>query len=120
MKLLVDMNLSPAWVEVLRQAGIEAIHWSNVGAADAEDAQIMAYARQSGCIVLTHDLDFGTLLAHSKHSGPSVVQIRAQDLTPGTLAPILIAALGQFEHALANGALLTILPDRTKVRILPL
>ncbi len=31
MKLLVDMNLSPAWVDVLRQAGFEAIHWSEIG-----------------------------------------------------------------------------------------
>ena len=28
MKLLVDMNLSPRWVGMLTQAGIEAAHWS--------------------------------------------------------------------------------------------
>jgi len=27
MKILVDMNLSPRWVEFLANAGIEAIHW---------------------------------------------------------------------------------------------
>src|SRR6218665_2467579 len=32
MKLLVDMNLSPRWVDVLADAGIEAAHWSAVGA----------------------------------------------------------------------------------------
>ena len=31
MKLLIDMNLSPSWVEALRVMGFEAVHWSNVG-----------------------------------------------------------------------------------------
>ena len=44
MKLLVDMNLSPRWVEVLSRAGIEAVHWSRVGHEDAPDTIIMAYA----------------------------------------------------------------------------
>lgn len=31
MKLIVDMNLSPRWVEFLAGAGIEAVHWSMIG-----------------------------------------------------------------------------------------
>ena len=31
MNLLVDMNLSPDWVTVLRAEGWEAEHWSRVG-----------------------------------------------------------------------------------------
>jgi predicted nuclease of predicted toxin-antitoxin system len=34
--ILVDMNLS-AWVQLLDKAGWPAVHWSNVGAVDAED-----------------------------------------------------------------------------------
>ena len=44
MKLLIDMNLSPRWVEVLAEAGIEAVHWSMVGAKSAPDIEIMAFA----------------------------------------------------------------------------
>jgi predicted nuclease of predicted toxin-antitoxin system len=44
MKLLVDMNLSPRWVDVFAGAGIHAVHWSTVGAKDASDAEIMAHA----------------------------------------------------------------------------
>jgi len=32
MKLLVDMNLSPRRVGVMADAGIEAKHWSTLGA----------------------------------------------------------------------------------------
>ena len=31
MKLLVDMNLSPSWVERLARHGFEAVHWSTIG-----------------------------------------------------------------------------------------
>ncbi|HEX4596820.1 MAG TPA: DUF5615 family PIN-like protein [Burkholderiaceae bacterium] len=44
MKLLVDMNLSPRWVDMLTDAGIQAVHWTVVGAKNASDAEIMAYA----------------------------------------------------------------------------
>lgn len=42
MKILVDMNLSPEWVEVLQQAGFTAIHWSAVGKANAQDTELLA------------------------------------------------------------------------------
>ncbi|MCW5599101.1 hypothetical protein C8R30_1526 [Nitrosomonas nitrosa] len=35
MKLLIDMNLSPRWVDVLANAGFEAAHWSALGAYNA-------------------------------------------------------------------------------------
>ncbi len=60
MKLLIDMNLSPRWVSVLGDAGIDSVHWSALGAHDATDSQIMAYARANDYVVLTHDLDFST------------------------------------------------------------
>jgi predicted nuclease of predicted toxin-antitoxin system len=45
MKLLLDMNLPPAWVPVLNAGGHEAVHWSSVGDPRARDADIMAWAR---------------------------------------------------------------------------
>jgi predicted nuclease of predicted toxin-antitoxin system len=37
MKILVDMNLSPAWVRVLQAHGWDAVHWSEVGGAKPDD-----------------------------------------------------------------------------------
>jgi predicted nuclease of predicted toxin-antitoxin system len=31
MRFLVDMNLSPRWVDLLAAAGYEAAHWNDVG-----------------------------------------------------------------------------------------
>jgi predicted nuclease of predicted toxin-antitoxin system len=40
MKVLVDMNLSPRWALVLARAGIEAAHWSALGAATAPEYKL--------------------------------------------------------------------------------
>jgi predicted nuclease of predicted toxin-antitoxin system len=47
MKILIDMNLAARWADMLRRRGIEALHWINVGKANASDADIMTYARDN-------------------------------------------------------------------------
>ena len=120
MKVLVDMNLSPQWVGTLAVAGIEAVHWSTVGARAAPDSAIMAHARAHGYVVLTHDLDFGAILAATRGEKPSVIQIRAEDIRPDTIGPQVIRALRQMETELVAGVLLTVEPARTRLRVLPL
>ena len=71
MKLVVDMNLSPDWKDFLAKAGIDAMHWSGLGAASAQDAEIVEFAGNNGCIVLTRDLDFGAILASTGRTKPS-------------------------------------------------
>jgi predicted nuclease of predicted toxin-antitoxin system len=58
MKILIDMNLSPLWVQFLVENGIEAIHWSTVGEPTAPDSQILNYAGSKGYVVFTHDVEF--------------------------------------------------------------
>lgn len=120
MKLLVDMNLSPRWIGVLADAGIEAVHWSTLGANNAPDSEIMAYANVHDYVVLTHDLDFGAILAATHGEKPSVVQIRAEDISPDVIGKQVIAALRQMASELEEGALLTVDPNRTRLRVLPL
>lgn len=79
MNLVVDMNLAPRWVTVLEQAGFSATHWSNLVALDAPDSEILRYALEHDSVVLTHDLDFGAILATTHGQKPSVVQVRATE-----------------------------------------
>ncbi|MEW6038865.1 MAG: DUF5615 family PIN-like protein [Pseudomonadota bacterium] len=120
MKLLVDMNLSPRWVNLLSDAGIEAAHWSTLGARNAPDAEILAFAKANGYVVLTHDLDFSAILAATHGDKPSVVQVRAEDVSPEVIGRSVIAALRQMATELEDGALLAVDPNRTRVRVLPL
>ena len=120
MRILIDMNLSPRWVDVLADAGIECIHWSSVGESTASDSFIMAFAKGAGYVVLTHDLDFGSILAATHGDKPSVIQIRSRTLSTAAIGPFVVKTLIQMEAEIESGALLTIEPPRARIRLLPL
>ncbi len=120
MKILIDMNLSPVWVEFFAARAIESVHWSVAGDPKALDAHIMAFAREKRFVVFTHDLDFGNILAVTHARGPSVIQARVEDPIPATIGEAVVAALIENAAHLEGGALLTIEPDRLRVRILPI
>ena len=119
MKLLLDMNLPPRWVQFLSGQGFECVHWSDVGEYTATDRLIMAYAKEYGYTVFTHDLDFGALLAATRARSPSVIQIRTQNVLPEAIGVLVVNAIRQFAEELQRGALITVDPHRSRVRILP-
>jgi predicted nuclease of predicted toxin-antitoxin system len=107
-KLLVDMNLSPSWVERLARHGYEAVHWSTIGAATAPDSEILTWANDHGFVVITNDLDFSAILAASARATPSVVQIRTQDLLSDEVVSTVVHALEAHRDHIERGALLSI------------
>ncbi len=120
MKILLDMNLSPDWTEVFAKHGITAVHWSSVGNPRAEDTELMDWARANNHILFTHDLDFGTMLALTNATSPSVIQVRTHDVTPAHLETMVIKVLQDNESMLEAGALIVLDEGRSRVRILPL
>lgn len=115
----VKIAARPRWVEVLAGAGFDAAHWSTLGATNASDAQIMAYAKANGHVVLRHDLDFSAILAVNHGEKSSVVQIRADNVSPDLIGIQVITALRQMASELKEGALLTADPNRTRLHVLP-
>lgn len=120
MKILIDMNLSPDWVQVFEKYELESVHWSTVGDPRATDRTIMDWARDNGYVVFTHDLDFGAMLAATQAESPSVIQVRTQNTLPSYLENVVIDVLHQFESVLESGALIIVDEGRSRVRILPL
>ena len=120
MKILVDMNLSPEWVEVFARHGLSAAHWSTIGDPRAEDPVLMQWARENDYVVFTHDLDFGSLLALTQAENPSAIQVRTQDVSPHHLEAMVIDALRKYESLLEAGALIVLDEGKSRVRILPL
>jgi predicted nuclease of predicted toxin-antitoxin system len=119
-KLLVDMNLSPSWVDRLARHGFEAVHWSTIGTATAPDSEILTWANEHGFVVITNDLDFSAILAASTGASPSVVQIRTQDLLSDAVVTIVAQAIDAHRESIEGGALLSIDEAGTRVRVLPL
>ena len=119
MKILLDMNLPPQWKDLLANFNIEADHWLKFGPADAPDSEIMVFAKKNNYVILTHDLDFGIILALTHRDKPSVIQLRIGDLFLESTVRLVVTALEKFRHELENGALLTINTLKTRVRVLP-
>jgi predicted nuclease of predicted toxin-antitoxin system len=119
-RIIVDMNLPPRWVPVLQAEGWETVHWSSIGAAGAADAEILKYAKDAGYLVMTHDLDFGAILAATEGNAPSVVQVRTQDVFPEAVGRLVIAAIRQFENQIEKGVLISVDESRSRARLLPL
>lgn len=120
MKILIDMNLTPLWVDFFHANQINAIHWTEVGKVNAPDIDIFNFAIESDFIIFTNDLDFGTILANSHTRTPSVIQVRTQDLMPYTLGETILRLLSQFEQKLIEGALITLDKQKMRVKILPI
>ncbi|MBN1900166.1 DUF5615 family PIN-like protein [Candidatus Sumerlaeota bacterium] len=119
MKLLIDMNLSPLLAEILNQAGHETIHWFSIGNPGADDLEIINYAHENGFVIITHDLDFGDILAVTHAKFPSILQIRTQNVSPDHISNILLKTLQRFKSQLEQGALISIDEARSRARILP-
>jgi predicted nuclease of predicted toxin-antitoxin system len=121
MRILVDMNLTPRWVEFLNGAGHETCHWSSIGAASAKDREICDYARTNGFVLLTNDLDFPQILAHTRDTGPSVVLLRGEPLVPEFRGRALVEALAECQSEIAHGAVLSLnWSGEPRARVLPL
>jgi len=120
MKILLDMNLSPEWINFFSENLIECVHWSYIGDAKAKDSEIFNFARNNDFVIFTHDLDFSALLAHSNSCGPSVIQIRAQNITPENCGITILTVLKDNINFLEQGAILIIEEFNHRVRILPL
>jgi predicted nuclease of predicted toxin-antitoxin system len=120
MKILIDMNLSPRWIDIFSENNIESVHWSHIGSSGATDNEIMTYAKEHGYAVFTHDLDFGAILAVTHNDKPSVIQIRTGDIDPAITAQLVLKALYTAAQEIEMGALITIDLNKTRIRILPL
>ena len=120
MNIVIDMNLSPEWVNFFNKKGYQAIHWSKVGKPTAADYEIMHWAKKNKHIVFTHDLDFGTILAATKTNAPSVIQLRSQDVTPQNIKSFLFPVLKKLKKYLEKGALISIDENKSRVRVLPI
>lgn len=82
MKFLANMGISPVTVDFLRRLGHDAVHLHEEGLDRLPDPDLLEKARREGRVLLTSDLGFGELLAHSQVTLPSVVIFRLANMRP--------------------------------------
>ncbi|MCY3861764.1 MAG: DUF5615 family PIN-like protein [bacterium] len=121
MNFLIDQNRSPHLAELLRDAGHDAVHTSELGLERAEDRELLLLAAEEDRIVVSGDTDFGALLAMRRATSPSVILFRARHLPRAEhQAAVILQHLDEVADDLAQGAVLVITDDRIRVRHLPL
>jgi predicted nuclease of predicted toxin-antitoxin system len=114
------MGISPQTVGFLRELGNDAVHLHEQHLDRLPDPDILAKARREERVLLTHDLDFGDLLAASRSSLPSVVIFRLRDMTPGNVNAYLGQIIKQQSHLLNEGAVISVAEGYIRVRRLPI
>ena len=120
MKLLLDQGLPRSTARLLREAGIDTVHVSEIGHSTSEDAIILERGREEDRTVITLDADFHALLALSGATSPSVIRIRIEGLKGKTAANLIRTVLIQCEGDLKQGAVVTVERRRIRIRRLPL
>jgi len=76
MRFLIDNALSPVVAEGLRQTGHDAIHVRDLGLAAADDGTIFEHADRDKRVIVSADIDFGTILAMRNVARPSAILFR--------------------------------------------
>ncbi|HLC90765.1 MAG TPA: DUF5615 family PIN-like protein [Candidatus Nanoarchaeia archaeon] len=75
MKIILDENLPLSLIDVLEQLGFETEHVKNI-MRGAPDKKIAAYAKQEKAILITKDLELGSLKVYPKGSHYGLVILR--------------------------------------------
>jgi predicted nuclease of predicted toxin-antitoxin system len=119
MKFLLDMGLAQSTAHDLRTHGYDAVHLRDQGLQRLHDYDIVQKAIAEGRVILTHDLDFGRIVALSHNRVPSVVTFRLADMRAANVNRHLDSILSQFADKLEQGALISVTDQMIRVRGLP-
>lgn len=100
--------------------GHEYRHVGDIGMAQASDIAIMGEARGNEEIIVTHDLDYGHLLAFSGEPVPSVIIFRLRNTHPDNLFARIVGTWPEIEKPLLGGAIVALEDATFRVRRLPI
>lgn len=120
MNFLLNMNIPRALGPLLEREGHRCRHVGDIGLGRAPDTEVVEAARRAEEVILTHDLDYGHLLAVSGEAKPSVVIFRLGNVSTESLFHRWLHVWGLVAQALSNGAIVVIQDDGVRIRPLPL
>jgi len=120
MNFLLNMNIDRAMTAPLKQRGHVCRHAGDIGMSRATDSEIVAEAKRTGEVIITHDLDYGHLLAFSGESAPSVIILRLRDLRTDEIMSRMDVVWGEIEPTLTEGAIISLSDKSLRIRKLPI
>ncbi len=120
MKFLLNMNTPRALgVKLIAQAHA-CRHVGDIGMARASDTEIVQVAKANAETVITHDLDYGNLLAFSGEASPSVIIFRMRNNHPNNLYTRMMLVWREIAQPLEQGAIVVLEDATLRIRRLPI
>ena len=120
MNFLLNMNVHRDMTAPLEKRGHVCRHVGDIGMSRAKDVDIVSEAKRTGETIITHDLDYGHLLAFSGESAPSVIILRLRDLRTAEVITRIDAVWGDIESPLLKGAVVSLSDKSLRIRTLPI
>ena len=120
MNFPADMGISPQTVGLLRGLGHDAVHLHEQDLGRLSDSTVLDKARSEGRILLTHNLDFGELMAASGAALPSVVISRLRDMRPERVNVYLREVVTEYRNVLEQGVIVSVSEGQIRLRSLPI
>ena len=111
--LLLDSCVGAQVREPLASAGY-AVEWVADWPEDPGDASILSHAESYRQIVVTLDKDFGELAVVKGQSHCGIIRLRGLRLR--SMGPVLLDVLQRHGDLLRRGALVTVTPERIRIR----
>lgn len=120
MKFLLDVGITPSLGKLLERDGHEYRYLPAYYSNKSSDAEILEFALESGEVIITHDLDFGKVLAFSTQNLPSVILFRIHNINASVFYSLLQGCWEQIVTPLMEGAFVVIEMESVRVRMLPI
>ena len=114
------MGLARSTAAYLRDLGHDVLHLRDQGLQQLDDNGIVTKALLEEQVILTHDLDFGRIVALGHGQLPSVITFRLSNMQPVHVNWHLTHVLNQFSESLEEGALISVSDRTIRVRLLPI
>ena len=120
MRVLADVNISRRVVERLKALGCDVVRVSEIMDPRSSDHEILSEARRRGAVLVSHDQDFGAILAVSGAVAPSFINVRVSYVDAERVAQAIAGVLRATESDLLAGAVVALDDARVRVHRLPL
>lgn len=120
MRMLLDESISHRLAQPLHAAGHDVVHVAELSMLGASDVAVLERAVAESRTLVTADTDFGTLLALSGTTRPSVIQFRRESHRPEQQLEFLLAEGSQLEEPCQQGCVVTVTDRRIRIRSLPI
>ncbi|HRI60552.1 MAG TPA: DUF5615 family PIN-like protein [Saprospiraceae bacterium] len=120
MKFLLDVGISPKLGKLLEADGHTFRYFPHHYSNKLPDSEILEIARYEGEVIITHDLDFGKLIAFSRHNHPSIILFRIHHINAEIFYRLLKESWPLIAEPLERGAFVVIEEKSVRIRELPI